>query len=136
MLSAQQALMRCLGPVLEQAGTLGSREAVQHKTLGNREIGTQIDMMSGYICESVVSRPWASATFEGHVHEIRLTPLLPAGPERVDVPALLDRLAAVDLSRYGHVLIDLSLRAVADRWCRPGGAPVPALLLEALTIVD
>ena len=158
MLSGQQALLRTLSaflagdhlaPADHEPMATGWRKIEETKDRPGAEVRCATDQ---YALQSVVSRPWASATFEGQVHEIRLRHVPLAGPQVVrdagpagapragsvdlDAAGLLDALSRLDLSHYGHVLIDLNLRSVAIRWVEANSEAQTHLVFEALTIVD
>ena len=80
--------------------------------------------------EAVESRAWASVTFSGERHLLRLR--LDGDGAGPAADAFLDGLAEREFALRGHILVDIVLRS--DRR-DPGGACV-RLALEALTVEE
>ena len=74
--------------------------------------------------EGLSVRPWASATFSGHTHEIELR------LRGHTAEPLLEQLNALDPMIPGHALIDLTIAKV----CRDGDSI--RVVIEALTLED
>ncbi len=83
--------------------------------------------------EEVRSRAWASATFVGARHELRLRlEGEHAGPE---ASAFAAAAHAAEFALNGHIVADLHL-AGEERGALPGGQPFVRLTIEALTVEE
>ena len=76
------------------------------------------------------SRSWASVTFSGARHRLKLTLSGPEAPVVAD--SFLSNLSEAEFALRGHVLADIAL--VSDR--RPEGRDTVVLEIEALTVED
>ncbi|MBZ9647430.1 hypothetical protein K9B33_07740 [Sphingobium sp. 3R8] len=114
----------------------GAANLIRNKAIGNRRTNplpsllAQLLVRAGQpaIVERAVSRPWASALFEGQRHNVRLRLSGDDFPERGT--AFMTGLADVEWALPGHFVADIS---VDD-----GDADMESVWLElsALTIED
>lgn len=89
----------------------------------------------GMVIEGFESQPWASLTFKGERHQIRIR----LEGEMTAVEAAYDRLEAMftqpELDIPGHVLAEMQL-AESHGEIHPDGRMSLAILFEALTIEE
>lgn len=103
-------------PLLTPAGTALSRAICA----GFGQPGVVVEV------EGIVSRPWASVTFAGERHALRLRLVGAEAGAAADV--FLERLSEREFELPGHLVADIVLVA------RQRGADGERLTLEALTV--
>lgn len=87
----------------------------------------------------MTSRPWASATFVGCVHSVRLrwrSDRHELAEALRAIHQVIERLEQAELERAGHVLIEVTLAETRTSLCSDTGAFTLEAELELLTIED